>query len=210
MDTIFLFVLLCIICYIYSTTIASHTTLFDFGQKDDNLVTMRNIIIVAFFIVSCVRSCKQMRCGGSSHGHWQPTNFRFQAIGAGTSVALIAQCLATAEQYPSPSSSKNPEGKTESLIGRWLTTNPSKRKDIVIATKITGGRNVNKENIMRDCEGVLLYLLLLSFALYPYQLGSLRRLKTDYIDVYQLHWPARYSPQANWGQSLNYIHDGNE
>ena len=55
---------------------------------------MRNIIIVAFFIVSCVRSCKQMRYGGSSHGHWQPTNFRFQAIGAGTSVALIAQCLA--------------------------------------------------------------------------------------------------------------------
>ena len=103
----------------------------------------------------------------------------------------------TAEQYPIPSSSKNPEGKTESLIGRWLTTNPNKRKDIVIATKITGGRNVNKENIMRDCEGVLLYLLLLSFALYPYHLGSLRRLKTDYIDVYQLHWPARYSPQGN-------------
>ena len=34
--------------------------------------------------------------------------------------------------------------------------------------------------------------------------GSLKRLGTDYIDVYQLHWPSRYSPQANWGQSLNY------
>ena len=36
------------------------------------------------------------------------------------------------------------------------------------------------------------------------QLGSLKRLGTDYIDVYQLHWPARYSPQSNWGQSLKY------
>ena len=31
-------------------------------------------------------------------------------------------------------------------------------------------------------------------------IGSLKRLGTDYIDVYQLHWPARYSPQSNWGQ----------
>ena len=29
---------------------------------------------------------------------------------------------------------------------------------------------------------------------------SLRRLGTDYIDVYQFHWPARYTPQSNWGQ----------
>lgn len=34
--------------------------------------------------------------------------------------------------------------------------------------------------------------------------GSLQRLNTDYVDVYQLHWPARYSPQSNWGQSLAY------
>jgi aryl-alcohol dehydrogenase-like predicted oxidoreductase len=33
---------------------------------------------------------------------------------------------------------------------------------------------------------------------------SLKRLGTDYIDVYQLHWPQRYSPQSNWGQSLAY------
>jgi len=29
-------------------------------------------------------------------------------------------------------------------------------------------------------------------------------MQTDYIDVYQLHWPGRYSPQSNWGQSLSY------
>ena len=34
--------------------------------------------------------------------------------------------------------------------------------------------------------------------------GTLRRLGTDYLDVYLLHWPARYTPQANWGQSLEY------
>jgi len=37
--------------------------------------------------------------------------------------------------------------------------------------------------------------------------GSLKRLNTDYVDIYQLHWPVRYSPQANWGQSLMYHHD---
>jgi aryl-alcohol dehydrogenase-like predicted oxidoreductase len=57
---------------------------------------------------------------------------------------------------------------------------------VVLATKITGGRNVTPKNVQQDCE------------------GSLRRLQTDYIDVYQLHWPHRYSPQSNWGQSLAY------
>jgi len=32
----------------------------------------------------------------------------------------------------------------------------------------------------------------------------LKRLKRDYLDVYLLHWPARYTPQSNWGQSLEY------
>lgn len=49
-----------------------------------------------------------------------------------------------------------------------------------------GGRNVNKRNIEADLE------------------GSLKRLGTDYLDVYLLHWPARYTPQSNWGQSLEY------
>lgn len=92
----------------------------------------------------------------------------------------------TAEQYPIPSSPKRPEGEVERVIGKWLKGSKSLRKQIVLATKITGGRNVNQKNIISDCE------------------GSLRRLGTDYIDVYQLHWPARYSPQANWGQSLMY------
>lgn len=103
-----------------------------------------------------------------------------RAVGSGINL------VDTAEQYPIPSQfPRNPEGLTEEIIGRWLAKRKS-RKQLVIASKITGGRNVNKRNIIQDCE------------------GSLKRLGTDYLDVYLLHWPARYTPQANWGQSLEY------
>lgn len=95
----------------------------------------------------------------------------------------------TAEQYPIPSDGRDvQEGDGERLLGEWLRERKStvKREDVVLATKITGGRNVTPKNIVQDCE------------------GSLRRLNTDYIDIYQLHWPQRYSPQSNWGQSLAY------
>ncbi|CAE7585317.1 tas [Symbiodinium natans] len=92
----------------------------------------------------------------------------------------------TAEQYPIPSDVARPEGLCEEVIGRWMAKEAGRRRKLVIATKITGGFNVTPKNIRSDCE------------------GSLKRLGTDYIDVYQLHWPSRYSPQANWGQSLTY------
>ena len=94
----------------------------------------------------------------------------------------------TAEQYPIPSDRTRPEGMTEEIIGNWLAKDKSRRQNLVIATKITGGSNITPKNIIGDCE------------------GSLRRLQTDYIDVYNLHWPARYTPQSNWGQSLEYNH----
>jgi len=92
----------------------------------------------------------------------------------------------TAEQYPIPSSREKPEGRTEEIIGSWLRKEPGRREKLLIASKITGGQNVTKQNIIADCE------------------GSLRRLGTDRLDVYLLHWPARYTPQSNWGQSLEY------
>eukprot|EP00873_Tetraselmis_striata_P024668 jgi/Tetstr1/444932/TSEL_032750.t1 len=92
----------------------------------------------------------------------------------------------TAEQYPIPSDRARPEGATEAIISKWLAKDAARREKLVIASKITGGRNVTPTNIRRACE------------------GSLRRLGTDYLDVYLLHWPARYTPQANWGQSLQY------
>ncbi len=92
----------------------------------------------------------------------------------------------TAEQYPIPSDRRRPKGRTEEIIGNWLAKDKSRREKMVVATKITGGANVTKKNIVKDLE------------------GSLLRLKTDYVDVYTLHWPARYTPQSNWGQSLEY------
>jgi aryl-alcohol dehydrogenase-like predicted oxidoreductase len=93
----------------------------------------------------------------------------------------------TAEQYPIPSDGQTTsEGDTETLIGNWMKDRKVPRKDVVIATKITGGRNVNPTNIRKDCD------------------GSLKRLQTDYIDIYMLHWPQHYSPQSNWGQSMKY------
>ena len=75
----------------------------------------------------------------------------------------------TAEQYPIPSDGISArEGDTERVIGKWMKERKVPREDVVIATKITGGRNITPKNIKADCE------------------GSLRRLQTDYIDVYQV------------------------
>ena len=92
----------------------------------------------------------------------------------------------TAEQYPIPSDRLRPEGSTEAILGRWLSKDAGRRAKVVIGSKVTGGSNVTPANIAADCE------------------GSLRRLRTDVLDLLLLHWPARYTPQANWGQSLEY------
>ena len=85
----------------------------------------------------------------------------------------------TAEQYPIPSTPARPEGSTERIIGSWLAQDKSRRDKVVLASKITGGRNVNARNIAADLE------------------GSLQRLGTNHLDLYLLHWPARYTPQAS-------------
>ncbi|CAK0846358.1 unnamed protein product [Prorocentrum cordatum] len=96
----------------------------------------------------------------------------------------------TAEQYPIPSDALNPEGRTEEILGRWMAQDRTRREKVAVATKITGGLNVNSKNLRQDLE------------------GSLRRLQTDYVDVYLTHWSFRISqPQQNWGQSLQYRQD---
>jgi aryl-alcohol dehydrogenase-like predicted oxidoreductase len=73
-----------------------------------------------------------------------------------------------AEQYPIPSGGSAKEGDTERCIGKWMKDRGVARDKVVIASKITGGRNVTPRNIKQDCE------------------GSLKRLGTDYLDVYQV------------------------
>ena len=90
----------------------------------------------------------------------------------------------TAEQYPIPSDRGRPEGDTERIIGNWIKKEAGRRQKLVIASKITGGRNINRRTIEADLR------------------GSLERLGTDYLDVYMLHWPARYTPQSWLGFGL--------
>lgn len=96
----------------------------------------------------------------------------------------------TAESYPIPSSRDSPEGSTEEVIGRWMEARSIPRQSMTICTKITGATNVSPASLRSDL------------------MSSLKRLRTSYVDVYLLHWPQRYSPQSNWGQSLAYNQQG--
>ena len=99
----------------------------------------------------------------------------------------------TAEMYPVNPVSKETIGRTEEIIGTWNAKNRSKRGDYILATKHSGeglqyvrdGAPISSKTISKTIE------------------GSLRRLQTDYIDLYQFHWPNRgsYMFRKNW----NYV-----
>ncbi len=88
----------------------------------------------------------------------------------------------TAEMYPATPRLPETTGLTEKLIGTWLH-NRSDRGNLVIATKITGEGNIDIR------EGKRINGKMIRQALE----GSLKRLQTDIIDLYQLHWPNRGS-----------------
>ena len=86
----------------------------------------------------------------------------------------------TAELYSVPPTAES-FGKTEIMIGNWFEKRKN-RKKIILASKVAGPRldwirngenNFNEKNLSKAID------------------GSLKRLKTDYIDLYQLHWPER-------------------
>lgn len=90
----------------------------------------------------------------------------------------------TAEMYPVPPRA-NTVTRTETIVGNWLQHQP--RHKIILATKVAGPRrslewirggpqSLDRNNIRTAIE------------------GSLTRLRTDYIDLYQLHWPERNTP----------------
>jgi len=89
----------------------------------------------------------------------------------------------TAEMYAVPPS-KETAGLTETYIGNWIAANQQKRSDIILATKIVG----SGIPWIRDGGPITGDAIKVAID------GSLKRLQTDYIDVYQLHWPNRTSP----------------
>lgn len=86
----------------------------------------------------------------------------------------------TAELYPVTPLSAETQGLTEDYIGTWFQKT-GKRKDIVLSTKVAGpGRPYIRGARPIDAAGMKEALD-----------GSLKRLRTDYIDLYQIHWPNR-------------------
>lgn len=120
-------------------------------------------------------------------------------------VELGGNFIDTAEVYPVP---MNPEyvTRTEKIVGKWFASRPGMRSKVFLATKCAGPsgdlirqkrqealgkpvtkrpdteRKFNEESLRMGVE------------------ASLKRLQTDCIDVYQLHWPDRYVPL--WGSAL--------
>ena len=100
----------------------------------------------------------------------------------------------TAEMYPIPAKNET-LGDTEIILGSWLKKRPDRDK-LIIASKIipaaeffpdvrNGKNRLDKENIEAAVN------------------ASLKRLQTDYIDLYQIHWPER---DTNFFSKLNYYH----
>ena len=95
----------------------------------------------------------------------------------------------TAEMYPVNPIGPETQGASEQIVGDWLE-NRGRRSDVIIATKQAGegvghiraGAAISPDTIPQAIE------------------GSLRRLKTDHIDLYQFHWPNRgsYMFRQNW------------
>lgn len=96
----------------------------------------------------------------------------------------------TAEMYPVPPKAET-QGLTEQFIGNWLGKS-GKREKVVLATKVAGPRNVPyiREDMSLNRRHIHTAIN-----------DSLQRLQTDYVDLYQLHWPQR---QTNCFGQLNY------
>lgn len=102
------------------------------------------------------------------------------------SLARGINFIDTAELYAVPPRAAT-YGATEAIIGNWFARNPGVRNKVVLATKVAGpvrgydwirnaSPNLTADDIVSACD------------------ASLKRLQTDVIDLYQIHWPVRHVP----------------
>ena len=101
------------------------------------------------------------------------------------SLARGIDFIDTAEMYAVPARAET-FGATETIIGNWFAKHPGARNKLVLATKVAGpargmpwvraGKGMTARDIVASCE------------------GSLKRLRTEVIDLYQIHWPERNVP----------------
>lgn len=122
--------------------------------------------------------------GTMGFGSWSDEKESFEIMDK--SIARGINFFDTAELYPVPTNSKD-AGITEEIIGKWLKG--KQRDKIILASKVAGAANgwfvppirhgltaIDKFHIKKAVE------------------GSLKRLGTDYIDLYQMHWPDTVVP----------------
>ena len=116
-----------------------------------------------------------------------------QQVGEDLAHTLLDHALAsginfidTAEMYSVPAR-RETYGATERIIGNWFAARPGAREKVVLATKVAGpsrnmdwirngSANLTAADIVQACN------------------DSLARLRTDHIDLYQIHWPNRNAP----------------
>jgi aryl-alcohol dehydrogenase-like predicted oxidoreductase len=116
-----------------------------------------------------------------------------EQVGEAEAHALLDHALArgvnfldTAEMYSVPPRAET-YGATETIIGRWFASRPGVRQKVVLATKVAGpsrgmpwvrggAADLKPADIAAACD------------------ASLKRLQTDVIDLYQIHWPNRNAP----------------
>ena len=131
--------------------------------------------------------------GTMSFGSWSDKAESFKILD--TAYERGINFYDTAELYPVPPRSDY-AGLTEEILGQWLQTKP--RESIILASKVAGAANgwfvppirhgltaIDRFHIQRAVE------------------GSLKRLRTDYIDLYQVHWPDSIIPKEESMRALD-------
>lgn len=137
----------------------------------------------------------QICLGTMTWGEQNTEHEAFEQLDYATSEGV--NFIDAAEMYPVPPKAET-QGLTETYLGNWLARR-GQRDDLVITSKVAGpgnglsylrnGPRLTRNHIIEACD------------------ASLKRLQTDYIDLYQLHWPDR---NTNFFGKLGYEHDSKE